>query len=268
MSKVCSDGDGYPSNWARKCDTCHAETCTLYCHTHSAYFCNSCDAYIHEANPLASQHERVWICTVCENAPAAFTCQADEANLCINCDNEIHLANPLARRHNRVPVLPISSTVNTSSTTCKEEFREPMLNSTENEVTANKFREELLEEEETDSWLLLDLDDNDNLTNSGFTNGNDGDEYLDLIEYNLCSEYQYQDHNDQQQLSGVHQGDSGSDSVVPVQSFVAKEQQELQLQQQQNILVESWYESSKAAFFNTTATSQNVRFYNQFTTLS
>ncbi|KAF2298892.1 hypothetical protein GH714_028717 [Hevea brasiliensis] len=249
MWKVCSEGDGYPSNWARSCDTCHSAPCTLYCHADSTYLCHSCDAYIHAADPMASQHKRVWVCTACENAPAAFTCQADEANLCINCDIEIHSANPLSRRHNRVPVLPIS-------TTYVEEFQGSLLK-TENEAQANKSTVEL-EEDETDSWLLLDLDDNDSQTNSGFTNGKDVDEYLDVIEYNLCTEYQCQDHSDQQQLSGVHQGDSGSDSVVPVQSFEPKDQQDHQQQQQQNILVDSWYESSKAAVINTTASNQKV----------
>ena len=51
---------------------------------------------------------------------------------------------------------------------------------------ANKSIEEL-EEDEANSWLLLDLDNSDNQTSGGFTYGEDVDQYLDLIEYNSCT---------------------------------------------------------------------------------
>ena len=128
---------------------------------------------------------------------------------------------------------------------------------------ANKSIEEL-EEDEANSWLLLDLDNSDNQTSGGFTYGEDVDQYLDLIEYNSCTEYQSQDQNEQ--LSSVLQGDIGSDSVVPVQSFESKDQQgHHQYQKIQNTFVDSWYEASKADFANsTTANRQKVRFHIKF----
>ncbi|EEF50688.1 zinc finger protein, putative [Ricinus communis] len=164
------------------CDSCHTAPCTLYCHTDSAYLCQNCDEFIHATNPLALQHDRVWICIACENAPATFTCQADAANLCINCDTEIHLANPLPCRHNRVPISPPPGIVPTSSTTYLDKSQVP-LRDTENEAMANKSIEEL-EQDEADSWLLLDLDNNDDQSDSGFPYSEDVDEYLDLIELN------------------------------------------------------------------------------------
>ena len=75
MFKVDSVGDGYPCNWLRTCDACHAAACNLYCHTDSAYLCFSCDECIHATNPQFLQHHRVLVCSECENAPAAFTCK-------------------------------------------------------------------------------------------------------------------------------------------------------------------------------------------------
>ncbi|KDP20044.1 hypothetical protein JCGZ_05813 [Jatropha curcas] len=263
MLKINSDGYRYLTNWARSCDACCAAPCTLYCHADSAYLCNNCDEYVHAANSLALKHKRVWVCTACENAPAAFTCQPDAAKLCINCDIEIHSANPLAGRHIRVPITPISGLANTSSTTCLEESQAPLLH-TENDAMANKIVHEL-EEDQTDSWLLLDLDNNDNQTNTGFTYIEDVDQYLNHIKYNSCTNYHCQDQINQQQLSSAHRGDICGDSIVPVQSFEAQDQQEHhhQQQQQETTFIDSGYGASKASFVNTTSNSQKLHFQNQ-----
>ncbi|KAH7549232.1 hypothetical protein JRO89_XS13G0002100 [Xanthoceras sorbifolium] len=84
------------------------------------------------------------------------------------------------------------------------------------------YSTEEIDEDETDSWLLLDPDNNDNQTNSWFTNGEEVDKSLGIKEHNSCSEYQCQDQNNQQQIDSGHQGDSGSDGIVPVPSRLSK----------------------------------------------
>ncbi|KAJ8772194.1 hypothetical protein K2173_027371 [Erythroxylum novogranatense] len=262
FNQVCSSSNtnDSPTNWSRLCDTCRSAACVLYCCTDSVYLCQTCDQSVHGA----SQHERVCLCTACENAPAAFTCQADEASLCINCDIEIHSANPLARRHNRVPIPPFPRTVNPTSTDLEGPNRS--IFNVENSIITSKTHEELVEEE-TDSWLLLDLDDTEDKINSEFTYGEEADEYLDFAEYNSCMEHQCQDHsNHQQQNPSVCQGVNASDSVVPVQSFEAKRHLEQQQQQppplppvlQHSIYLDKRYEAHKAAFINVTSDGQRV----------
>lgn len=87
---------------------CQASNALLFCRADAAYLCMQCDLKVHDANKLASRHERVLLCEVCELAPAVFTCKADAAALCASCDVDIHSANPLACRHERVPVTPFS----------------------------------------------------------------------------------------------------------------------------------------------------------------
>lgn len=79
----------------------------LFCRADVAYLCAACDVKVHQANKLASRHERVCICEVCEHAPAAVTCKADAAALCVSCDMDVHSANPLSQRHERLPVVPL-----------------------------------------------------------------------------------------------------------------------------------------------------------------
>ncbi|OMO60905.1 Zinc finger, B-box [Corchorus capsularis] len=223
MLKVCSGGDGFPTNWARACDTCQAAACTLFCHTHAAYLCNDCDQQIHAADSMALSHQRVWICTVCENAPAAVTCRADAASLCINCDVEIHSVNPLARRHTRVPIPPLSGLACSTSNTYQDELPGLMFDMA-NEIAAAPEMNEGIDEDETDSWLLLEPDNTDNQTVSGFTYGEQVDEYMDVMD--SCTEYQCQEQcSDQQQLPSFNfPEDSGSDSVVSVRTFEPKKQ--------------------------------------------
>lgn len=167
MFKVDSVGDGYPCNWLRTCDACHAAACNLYCHTDSAYLCFSCDECIHATNPQFLQHHRVLVCSECENAPAAFTCKADAASLCISCDVEIHSANAIACRHNQVPVSPLTDLVYASSNTYYHRelpLPAPMFD-VGNETVAYKTNEEI-DEAEADSFLLLDPENTEKQTNS------------------------------------------------------------------------------------------------------
>ncbi|KAL5815718.1 hypothetical protein ACOSQ4_026359 [Xanthoceras sorbifolium] len=109
------------------------------------------------------------------------------------------------------------------------------------------YSTEEIDEDETDSWLLLDPDNNDNQTNSWFTNGEEVDKSLGIKEHNSCSEYQCQDQNNQQQIDSGHQGDSGSDGIVPVPSFEIKQEVRHQ-QQQHNFYFNRQYGTSKADF--------------------
>nr|XP_023891878.1 zinc finger protein CONSTANS-LIKE 1-like [Quercus suber] len=243
MFKVDSVGDGYPCNWPRTCDACHAAACNLYCHTDSAYLCFSCDECIHAANPQVLQHHRVLVCSECENAPAAFTCKADAASLCISCDVEIHSANAIACCHNRVPVSPLTDLLPLPA---------PMFD-VGNETVAYKTNEEI-DEAETDSFLLLNPENTENQTNSELMNS-EAIEYLEPVEYDSSIKLQYQDEYSQQQSYSAHKGKNISDIIVPVPSVEAPkiQQQQQQKQEQHNISFNGQYEASRAAFINTSS---------------
>ncbi|OWM65184.1 zinc finger protein CONSTANS-like [Punica granatum] len=157
---------GISSCWS--CDLCKAGARIFYCHDHSAYFCILCDQRVHSISSAGpEQHERVWVCNSCEKAPADLICEADAAFLCRSCDDEIHSANVLAQRHVRVPVKSV-----------------PCVASDQNEHADTLFDfgggylgQEACEEindDETDSWLLLDPA---------------------IPDENLCPEYQPPDHS-------------------------------------------------------------------------
>ncbi|XP_043695114.1 zinc finger protein CONSTANS-LIKE 4-like [Telopea speciosissima] len=109
MASDEENGKGYAVTWgltAKPCDSCKSAAALLFCRADSAFLCIGCEAKVHEANKLASRHERVWMCEVGEQAPASVSCKADAATLCVTCDRDIHSANPLARRHERFPIVP------------------------------------------------------------------------------------------------------------------------------------------------------------------
>ncbi|KAL4633357.1 hypothetical protein ACB092_04G117300 [Castanea dentata] len=246
MFKVDSVGNGNPCNWPHTCDACHAAACNLYCQTDSAYLCFSCDECIHAANPQALQHHRVLVCSECENAPAAFTFKADAASLCISCNVEIHSANAIACRHNRVPVSPLTGLVYASSNTYYHcELPLPALTfDVGNEIVVYKTNE-IIDEAEADSFLLLDPDNTENQTNSELMNS-------EAVEY-LQS---YQDEYSQQQSYGAHKGKNISDIFVPVPSVEARKIQ--QQEEQHNISFNGEYDNSRGAFINTPSSSQSV----------
>ncbi|KAF8389863.1 hypothetical protein HHK36_024380 [Tetracentron sinense] len=256
MLKKELSSSGAGNGWARMCDTCRAAACTVYCRADSAYLCTGCDARIHATNGVAWRHERVWVCEACERAPAAFTCKADAASLCTTCDADIHSANPLARRHHRVPVLPISGCLYGPPATHSGGLVGPEFMAPE----AEQIDEE--DGDETASWLLVNPVKNNNNNNNqsnGFLFGGEVDEYLDLVEYNSCTENQYHDQYNQQQQYSVEEKNDGSDSVVPVQFVgVINEQQQQQQQQQHNHQLEMEYEASKSGFSYTASISHSV----------
>ncbi|CAI9759543.1 unnamed protein product [Fraxinus pennsylvanica] len=186
---------------AKPCDSCKSSQASVFCRADTAFLCHDCDARVHNANKVASQHARVLVCEVCEQAPAIVTCKADAAALCATCDRDIHSANPLARRHERLPVVP---------------FYEPSQNNNSNE---NKCFSE--DEAEAASWLLptphmkggtIEDDDSESPKyKSGEYLFSDMDPYLDL---DLISGDQKKQHrmNDQKHCQ------YSSDGVVPVQN--------------------------------------------------
>ncbi|KAJ0048397.1 hypothetical protein Pint_16340 [Pistacia integerrima] len=246
MFKMNSGVDGYSGNWVCVCDTCKAAACTIYRHNDSAYLCSCCDEHIHAADSMALPHERVWILTTCENAPAAvFGNKVDAASLCVN---------PLP---GHVSVPPVSSLACANSSTYQEELPVAMVDTAEEEI----------DEDDTDSQLLLEPEENDNQTNGGFTYLEELDKSVGIKDYNSCTEILYQDQKNQQTIYNAYQGDSGSDGIVPVHSSEIKEQEghwQHQHQQQHNFYFNKEYEASKAAFINTPSSSESVRSLNYY----
>lgn len=260
---------GGGGGWARVCDTCRSAACTIYCRADSAYLCAGCDARIHAANRVASQHERVWVCESCERAPAAFVCKADAASLCATCDADIHSANPLARRHHRVPVLPIAGCLYGPPATDPGGTVVRSAAEADNGFLGQEAEETIDEEDEDEaaSWLLLNPVKNNNGSsnnqNNGLLFGGEVDEYLDLVEYNSCPENQFSDQYNQQQPPphySVPHKNYGGDRVVPVQCGEAKGQLHQQ-HQQQGFHLGMEYESSKAAYSYNPSISHSVSFF-------
>ncbi|KAH8511198.1 hypothetical protein H0E87_008662 [Populus deltoides] len=254
MLKQESSGSGGGDNRARLCDTCRAAACTVYCRADSAYLCAGCDARVHAANRVASRHERVWVCESCERAPAALLCKADAASLCTACDADIHSANPLARRHQRVPILPISGCLHGSQVGPAAGETEDRFTTQEGEETISEEEEE--EEDEAASWLLLNpVKNSKNQNNNGFLFEGEVDEYLDLVEYNSCTENQCSDQYNQQHYC-VPPKSYGGDRVVPIQYGEGKDHQ--QQRQYHNFQLGLEYEPSKAAYSYNGLISQSV----------
>ncbi|KAK1432968.1 hypothetical protein QVD17_09871 [Tagetes erecta] len=209
---------------SRPCDTCRSSPGTIFCEADLAYLCISCDSHIHAANKLSSRHKRVRVCDACEQAPAAFICKADAASLCTTCDAVIHSANPLSRRHHRIPVMPVLGSVYGHRQTEPWSTIGVGFEPQESEGTLDNE-----DEDEAASWLIFDSpakhgesDQNEFVFN--------GDEYLELGDYNSCHDTQFSDdykymndgvnnnihHHKQQQQERY--GGCDADSVVPVQS--------------------------------------------------
>jgi hypothetical protein len=193
------------------------------------------------------------VCEACERAPAALLCKADAASLCTACDADIHSANPLARRHQRVPILPISGCLHGSPVG-------PAAGETEDRFTTQEGEETISEEEEDEaaSWLLLNpVKNSKNQNNNGFLFGGEVDEYLDLVEYNSCTENQCSDQYNQQHYC-VPPKSYGGDRAVPIQYGEGKDHQ--QQRQYHNFQLGLEYEPSKAACSYNGSISQSVSF--------
>ncbi|KAL8251149.1 hypothetical protein R6Q59_034842 [Mikania micrantha] len=224
--------------WARLCDTCRSSPGTIFCEADLAYLCTRCDSHIHAANKLSSRHKRVRVCDACEQAPAAFICKADAASLCTTCDAVIHSANPLSQRHHRVPVLPVLGSVYGHGATEPEPWSVIGLG-LGLEPQEYEGRRDNEDEDEAASWLLLDSpgqNDQKDVTNEFVFNG---DEYLELVDYNSCQDTQFSDdlkfdddckHMNDGHVNNIHHhhqqqhryGGCDADSMVPVHSGQVK----------------------------------------------
>ncbi|KAM0032141.1 putative transcription factor interactor and regulator Znf-B family [Helianthus debilis subsp. tardiflorus] len=235
---------------ARLCDTCHLRPGTIFCEADLAYLCTACDLHVHAANKLSSRHKRVRVCDACEQAPAAFICKADAASLCTTCDAVIHSANPLSRRHHRVPVMPIlGSSVYNNNNNNNEPWSviglgfQPQDSADQATLDHHNHQDD---EDEAASWLIFhDSPPKNNGQGQGQSQTNEfvsnGDEYLELVDYNSCQDTQFSDdlkfdddnmyihdgiHNNipphQQQPQPQQQqryGGCDADSLVPVQKY-------------------------------------------------
>ncbi len=117
------------------------------------------------------------------------------------------------------------------------------------------------DEAEADYFLLLDLDSTEDQPNSEFMYSEAVDEYLEPVEYDSSTKFQYQDEYQQQQPYGTNQGENISDIILPVQSVDARKIRH-------NISFTGEFEASKAAFINTPSSSHSVRFYIPYATKS
>eukprot|EP00244_Chara_vulgaris_P001479 TRINITY_DN1237_c0_g2_i1.p1 TRINITY_DN1237_c0_g2~~TRINITY_DN1237_c0_g2_i1.p1 ORF type:complete len:387 (+),score=41.19 TRINITY_DN1237_c0_g2_i1:86-1246(+) len=94
-----------------QCDVCERELAAVMCCADEAALCLGCDQRVHDANKLASKHQRVPLyptgseeqpkCDICQEVIAFFFCVEDRALLCRECDVSIHTANALAAKHQR-----------------------------------------------------------------------------------------------------------------------------------------------------------------------
>lgn len=119
-----------------QCDACQRAEASVFCCADEAALCMKCDSKVHDANKLASKHQRLSLleprsssstdslrCDICQERRAFFFCQADRAVLCRDCDFSIHSANEFTAKHNRflVPGTRVSlKPMETSSCTEKE----------------------------------------------------------------------------------------------------------------------------------------------------
>lgn len=95
------------------CDSCSKAEASVFCSADEAALCDDCDLRVHQANKLASKHQRFSLlqpssstsnapqCDICQDKKALLFCQQDRAILCRDCDESIHTANELTKKHNR-----------------------------------------------------------------------------------------------------------------------------------------------------------------------
>ncbi|KAL2513437.1 Zinc finger protein CONSTANS-LIKE 10 [Abeliophyllum distichum] len=68
----------------------------VYCRTHAAYLCLSCDRNVHSACALSRRHSRTLVCDQCNSQPAAVRCIEEEISLCQSCNWSSHAASASA----------------------------------------------------------------------------------------------------------------------------------------------------------------------------
>ncbi|CAI0459167.1 unnamed protein product [Linum tenue] len=59
QQQVAAAASAYGGKTARACDSCIRRRARWYCAADDAFLCQSCDASVHSANPLARRHERL-----------------------------------------------------------------------------------------------------------------------------------------------------------------------------------------------------------------
>ncbi|KAJ4954887.1 hypothetical protein NE237_011670 [Protea cynaroides] len=93
-----------------QCDVCEKAPATLICCADEAALCAKCDIEVHQANKLASKHQRLLLqsfsnklprCDICQEKAAFIFCVEDRALFCRECDEPIHSANSLSVNHQR-----------------------------------------------------------------------------------------------------------------------------------------------------------------------
>ncbi|XP_042488210.1 B-box zinc finger protein 24-like [Macadamia integrifolia] len=112
-----------------QCDVCEKAPATLICCADEAALCAKCDIEVHEANKLASKHQRLLLqclsnklpkCDICQEKAAFIFCVEDRALLCRDCDEPIHSANSLSVNHQRLLATGIQVALNSSSANVTE----------------------------------------------------------------------------------------------------------------------------------------------------
>ncbi|XVE63305.1 hypothetical protein DITRI_Ditri07aG0009400 [Diplodiscus trichospermus] len=93
-----------------QCNLCGTAEAKVLCCADEAALCLACDEKVHAANKLASEHQRVPLCSsspqmpkcdICQETSGFFFCLQDRALLCRKCDIAIHTANPYVSGHQR-----------------------------------------------------------------------------------------------------------------------------------------------------------------------
>ncbi|ERN20360.1 hypothetical protein AMTRI_Chr06g177810 [Amborella trichopoda] len=93
-----------------QCDVCEKACASVICCADEAALCTECDIEVHEANKLASKHQRLHLhfisnqlprCDICQEKPAFIFCVEDRALFCRDCDEPIHTTGSLSGNHQR-----------------------------------------------------------------------------------------------------------------------------------------------------------------------
>ncbi|PIA29660.1 hypothetical protein AQUCO_05800046v1 [Aquilegia coerulea] len=94
-----------------QCDVCEKAQATVICCADEAALCAKCDVEVHEANRLASKHQRLLLdslstklprCDICQEKTAFIFCVEDRALFCQDCDEPVHSAGSIASNHQRL----------------------------------------------------------------------------------------------------------------------------------------------------------------------
>lgn len=211
-----------------------------------SYPCAGCSASIYSSNLEALSHNHVSMCTACLHGAAAFQYEPQAASLSTKCNNELNSANLLARHHEEVnpvsgfPYGPLSAYV--------VDPLVPTFNM-ENRVITQEANDKITKqcEDEIISWLLFNHNEEEQINNNGLTYEN-VDENVDIANYRVGTQIEYQQQYNQLQPYSFQQACNGTESVVPVQSTQAMEEHPVQLH---SFYLGLEHEAFKAGFIQT-----------------